>query len=308
MPDFSTPLQNMTLFISHSRVDDSLSINLREALEQQGARVWVDQANMAPGVSVQQQIESALNHSNAFIFIATNSSVISFWCGIELGIALGIKKPVFPIAHGTDYISLPPIISGLSCCTMDQISSQLVPAITQLRTDLHLIDAHALRIEIETVVSLFVSEDLRWEMSSVLMDAMSADKGFRRIGHIRIRRMPSPIRAQYLDVLDRLVSSEADHIRGEAYYCLGQIPDHSGRLRHDAEFFVRGLYDSSDKVKSCCANVMRNLVPLPDMAVNRLEQFIALGAEQMPLYSDRSGMVYWAHLSLDAHSRSLQQK
>jgi hypothetical protein len=308
--DFETPLQNLTLFISYRHDDGSEAAQeVSKALEHYGARVWVDESSLSPGSSIYPTISAALNASDALVLIVTQQSLACFWVPLELGIALGLQKPVFPIVHEVKYNDIPTVVASLAGCTIHQIHTHLIPAIAKLRNeDLNPIASKTMYDEIRAAVTAIEAAELQDEMMDVLLDVFSFDKGCRRKSHIQLYEMPSDQRHKYLDIFDRLVDSKFAHLRGEAYYCLGQLRDISGDLRHDVFFFERGLWDPSDKVKSCCAKLMDKFVPLSQKTLSRLQQLKALGPGSKPWDSDRSGTVLWALCALAANDASLKQR
>ena len=127
---------------------------------------------------------------------------------------------------------MPTVVASLACCTIQQIDTHLVPAIAKLRNekDLSRIVSETMRDEIRTAVAAAEAPELQEEMMmGVLLGVFSFDKGCRQKSHIQISRMPPGLRRKYLDVFDRLVDSQSAHLRGEAFYCLGQIQRHNRR-------------------------------------------------------------------------------
>jgi len=297
----STPLQDKTVFLSYSRTDSEVAEATKSTLEKHGARVWIDTASMLAGSRIQESIENAINSSDALVLVVTKNALSSFWVPFEFGYALGTKTPVFPVVHGIDHHDMPGILSSLNCCSYFQLETVLLPTLKSSLPQTTDVKDQQIDQEVRVAVSDFGVWHDSPEMINVLLDALSLDKGRRRMAHIRLHRMPRPSRKVFLDIFEQLIGSKDDHIRGESYYCLAQIPDYDDLYRYKVDFFEKGLYDQSDKVKSCCTNLMRHFTPLPNSIVNRLNEFVAIGLENEQTTSNRSGMVYWAYVALDAH-------
>ena len=86
------------------------------------------------------------------------------------------------------------------------------------------------------------------------------------------------VRSPFLDCMLKIsqLPSAGPKIRGEAYYCLGEIAlDGRSRLRDEA-FFAKGLGDTSPFVRACCAHVLSNFIPLSATTLVALRREIAL--------------------------------
>nr|WP_269434815.1 TIR domain-containing protein [Cochlodiniinecator piscidefendens] len=303
-----TPLQDRTIFLSYTRQDNEIATATKSFLEKHGARVWIDTASMLAGSHIKESIESAIDNSDAVVLVSTKQSIDSFWLPFEFGYSLGSKTPVFPVLYGVEADDLPSVLSSLNCCTFVQLERVLLPALKHSFENVIQADEQGFELEIDNALKSLGDWSNSPEIAKILLEAVSLDKGQRRIAHIRMRRMPKKTRKRFLDVFEVLLDSKVEHIRGEAYYCLAQILDENNSMRYSVEFFEKGLFDDSDKVKSCCTNLIRHFSPLPQTAVERLKEFVAMGLENEEFNSDRSGMVYWAYVALDAHKSAKRAK
>jgi CheY-like chemotaxis protein len=84
----------MPVFISHSFDDRPELDNLTEALTQGNVEYGDSSAEVRPGNSLRDQLRRAVKDCSVCIFIATRSSLLSNWCGSELGAFWGAGKPI----------------------------------------------------------------------------------------------------------------------------------------------------------------------------------------------------------------------
>lgn len=103
----------MTAFISHSFENKPEFENITDALQQHGVPFW-NPAEMRPGESLREQLRAAVERCRLCIFIATRQSVVSSWCGAELGAFWGAGKPiiVYLAEASLEKSELPQIVQG----------------------------------------------------------------------------------------------------------------------------------------------------------------------------------------------------
>ncbi len=101
-------------FISYGRTDSKdFAIKLTQRLEAENLKVWFDQNDIPPGVDWQKQINNGIIRSHNFLFLISPHSVQSKYCGIEIELAVKLKKRILPLFHvdaNAHYDSMPPII------------------------------------------------------------------------------------------------------------------------------------------------------------------------------------------------------
>jgi WD40 repeat protein len=85
------------LFISYAREDLEFVRGLKEALEREGAEVWVDLEGIAAGEDFGAQIRAAIESAHALAFVISPSSAASVHCRQELELALARNKRILPI-------------------------------------------------------------------------------------------------------------------------------------------------------------------------------------------------------------------
>jgi WD40 repeat protein len=85
------------VFVSYSRRDAAFVHELVEGLERRGKSVWIDTDGIGGGEVFPATIRSAIEQSDAFVFIITPESVESRYCETEIEYALELHKRVIPV-------------------------------------------------------------------------------------------------------------------------------------------------------------------------------------------------------------------
>ena len=85
------------VFISYSRKDIAFARLLNEALGESQLETWIDWARIPIGQKWWDEICSAIEHSDVFLFIISRHSVGSDVCKAEVGQALSHNKRVIPV-------------------------------------------------------------------------------------------------------------------------------------------------------------------------------------------------------------------
>src|SRR5882672_8210381 len=80
------------IFISHATSDDAFVTQLRQALEGQGLRVWVDSRNMRGGAKLAPEIESAIEQARQVLVVLSPETVNSAWVRREIHQALRVEQ------------------------------------------------------------------------------------------------------------------------------------------------------------------------------------------------------------------------
>lgn len=132
----------MTVFVSHSSEDQAAYTSFCATLDATGIGRW-DQAQMAVGQSLAEQLKEAIRVCDGCVFLATAQSVSSEWCMAELGAFWGAGKRV------------------LIFLADPAIGEQQLPA--QFRSDLWTRDAHQ------------ILESIRGLSSTMLDDVLTPD-------------------------------------------------------------------------------------------------------------------------------------
>lgn len=91
--------QNIRVFISYSRKDKEFVANLVSNLEQDGIMVlWTEK--LATGSAYVEELKVFIEHAHIFIPVITKSSSSRGWVHQEIGYAIALHIPVFPVLIG----------------------------------------------------------------------------------------------------------------------------------------------------------------------------------------------------------------
>lgn len=94
----------MRVFISHSSEDKKFVRTLKDDLEANGIKTWLDEDELQYGDSLIEKLQNALEDSSHFIIVLTQTSVNSDWIKLELNKAKLLKtqellKKIIPIKY-----------------------------------------------------------------------------------------------------------------------------------------------------------------------------------------------------------------
>jgi nucleoside 2-deoxyribosyltransferase len=85
------------VFISYSHDDAEWVRRFAEALRQQDVSVWLDEWQVNAGEPLRDAIEAGLRSSDAIVSVLTRANAQRPNVLFELGVALGMGKPLIPI-------------------------------------------------------------------------------------------------------------------------------------------------------------------------------------------------------------------
>lgn len=88
-----------TAFFSYSREDSEFALRLAEELKSAGAKVWIDQLDIEPGLRWDEAVDDALNDCPRMLVILSPISLKSENVRDEVSFALGKQKRVIPILY-----------------------------------------------------------------------------------------------------------------------------------------------------------------------------------------------------------------
>src|SRR3954466_14705169 len=90
-----------SVFVSHSSRDRTLTERVVEQLRAAGfAALFVDfdpDQGIPAGRNWQRELYAQLRKTDAVVFLASEASVASSWCLLEVGLARSLGRPVFPL-------------------------------------------------------------------------------------------------------------------------------------------------------------------------------------------------------------------
>ena len=88
------------LFMSYARADASVALRLYEVLAAAGQDVWLDLANLRPGIDWWDGVRRAIDQSAAVLFLVSGESSRSMSCSRELAYTVVCGKRIVPIDVG----------------------------------------------------------------------------------------------------------------------------------------------------------------------------------------------------------------
>src|SRR5215213_2846546 len=90
-----------SVFISHSSQNRAVTEQVAERLRAAGfAALFVDfdpEQGISAGRNWERELYTQLRRTDAVIFLASEASVASSWCLLEVGLARSLGRPVFPV-------------------------------------------------------------------------------------------------------------------------------------------------------------------------------------------------------------------
>src|SRR3954453_22682237 len=90
-----------SVFVSHSSQDQAATEWVRDQLTAAGfAALFVDydpEQGIPAGRNWERELYAQLRRSDAVVFLASEASVASSWCLLEVGLARSLGRPVFPL-------------------------------------------------------------------------------------------------------------------------------------------------------------------------------------------------------------------
>src|SRR6266498_261099 len=90
---------NGSVFISYSRNDKAFVQKLNDALDTAGVQAWVDWEGIELASDWMATITSAIQGTDAFLFVISPDSLISKVCAAELELSLKLNKKLIPILY-----------------------------------------------------------------------------------------------------------------------------------------------------------------------------------------------------------------
>ena len=87
----------LDVFISYSRTDTEFVQRIASSLEENGKSAWVDTVGISDAEVFPRAIRSAIEESDAFLFVITPASVASGYCEQEVTYASSLAKRIVPV-------------------------------------------------------------------------------------------------------------------------------------------------------------------------------------------------------------------
>jgi WD40 repeat protein len=136
------------VFISYSRPDGEFVHRLHAALQKDGKDVWVDFEDIAPASPWAAEVKSAIENSDAFVFVISPESVASPQCLTELERAAALNKRIVPLHfRETDPKAMPDPLSAHNWVPQiglfdDQFEAAVATLVRAIETDLDWVKGH----------------------------------------------------------------------------------------------------------------------------------------------------------------------
>ena len=134
------------IFISYSRKDSTFVRRLHNAFAAENREAWVDWEGILPSAEWRQEITTAIEEADAFVFVITPDSVESEVCRRELSIAVEHSKRLIPIVFRVvDDEKMPESLAKLNWINFrhkDDFTKSFNALIKAIDTDLDYVRAH----------------------------------------------------------------------------------------------------------------------------------------------------------------------
>jgi len=190
---------NGSVFISYSRKDKEFVKKLNDALDQAGIHAWVDWEGIELASDWMARITSAIQGSNAFLFVMTSDSLKSKVCTDELELAIKYNKKIIPVLYRDPAKSskIHPKLSSTNWVYLrkkDDFDGTIPRLIESVNTDLEWVSQHTRLLERAT----------EWEVKnqngSYLLQGSDLEDAERWMAEAsgKENRTVVPIQAQYI--------------------------------------------------------------------------------------------------------------
>ncbi|MBW1804570.1 MAG: toll/interleukin-1 receptor domain-containing protein [Deltaproteobacteria bacterium] len=123
------------VFISYSRKDIAFARLLHEALIENDLDTWIDWQNIPPSADWLAEVYEAIEAADAFVFVISDTSLISEICGLEINHANKHNKGLIPIViKDVEAEKVPKELSVLNWIFFDDAGEKFAEAMDDLVT------------------------------------------------------------------------------------------------------------------------------------------------------------------------------
>ena len=133
-------------FISYAREDKLFVERLYSKLDDRDYKAWVDWEGIPLSAEWLQEIYSAIDSADSFVFIISPDSIASEICRLELDHAIKRHKRLIPILHKeTGSTKIPEAIASLNWLFIresDDLDKSVNDFVSVINTDLDRVRAH----------------------------------------------------------------------------------------------------------------------------------------------------------------------
>ena len=134
------------IFISYSRRDQEVTRRLHDALKEQGHESWVDWEGIMPSAEWLQEIYTAIDAADFFLFLISPDSITSEVCAQEVAHAAASHKRLVPLLiRDVNASNVPPVAAihnWIYCRESDDFDEALRTLFKALDTDIDWVHAH----------------------------------------------------------------------------------------------------------------------------------------------------------------------
>jgi WD40 repeat protein len=134
------------IFVSYSRTDQAFVRDLHAAMLERGREAWVDWEDIPPTAQWMETIFTAIDESDAFVFVISPRALLSRVCAVELAHAVEGGKRLIPLLrHAVEDDQLPESLASLQWIdARDGLSPDVVldGLLRALDTDLEWVRTH----------------------------------------------------------------------------------------------------------------------------------------------------------------------
>ena len=134
------------IFISYSRKDIAYAKLLHEALKEHDLETWIDWQDIPPTVEWLDEVYSAIEQANTFIFILSATSALSKICSLEIDHARKNNKRIIPIViNDVEPSKVHPALAAINWIfsrSKDELQPAIESLIEAIQTDYDWVKAH----------------------------------------------------------------------------------------------------------------------------------------------------------------------
>jgi hypothetical protein len=118
------------IFLSYSTKDEDFARELEADLRAEGVKSFLAPLSIKPGAAWPEEIWQAIRTCRAFVLVVTAEALKSKWCLLEIGAALGLKKPIVAVLRHS--AKLPDVLKTVQAVKV-QTKKQQADLVQQLK-------------------------------------------------------------------------------------------------------------------------------------------------------------------------------
>jgi len=153
------------VFISYSRKDIAFARLLHQSLVENNLETWIDWQDIPPSADWLAEVFEAIEETDAFVFIISETSLASEICGLEINHAFKHNKRLIPIViKDVEADKVPPELSVLNWIFFDDAGEKFEKAMDDLVTAI-------------TVDQAWVKDHTRFQKKALDWERKGSDRG-----------------------------------------------------------------------------------------------------------------------------------